>query len=215
MAIRLTVVKEARRLTLTGWMLVMFTCMALFFVWMITIYDFLAVNKPIKSNILAIEGYLFDSLLDSIARTGLKQESLIFVCTGVPVEKGFVCSGYTNYAFYNADVLKSKGLDSSRIITAPLEIAHTDRTYSMALAVKEKLESMGYTSGEINVVCSGTHARRSWLLYRKAFKSNWKVGVITYTDNLYRGAWWYSSEGVRAVVYEMLAYFYCAIFFHP
>ena len=198
-----------------GWLLVMFTCLALFYVWMITIHDFLAVNKPVKTNILVIEGYVFDSILDSIASTGLKQDSLLFICSGGAVDKGFICSGYTNIAFYNADVLKSHGLDSSRVIPAPAKQTYTDRTYTMALAAKEKLESMGYTSGKLNVVCSGTHARRSWLLYRKAFKTNWKVGVITYTDNLYRGAWWHSSEGARAVVYEIFAYLYCVIFFHP
>ena len=215
MAIRLTVVKKSRRLTLMGWLLVMFTCVVLFFVWMVTIHDFLAVNKPIKSNIVVIEGYIYDSILDSIAASGLKQDSLLFVCAGLPVEKGFICSGYSNFAIYNADILKYKGLDSLRVIPAPAENSYTERTFITALAVKEKLESMGYTSGKINVVCCGTHARRSWLVYRKTLKPNWKVGVISYPDSYYRGAWWHSSEGARAVVYEMFAYLYCAIFFHP
>jgi len=216
MAIRLTVVKKARRLTLMGWLLVMFTCVVMFFVWMVTIHDFLAINRPLKTHIMVIEGYVHDSILDSITNiTGLKQDSLLFVCAGLPVEKGFMCSGYSNYAFYHADILKSFGLDSLRVIPAPAEQTYNERTYTMALAVKEKLESMGYSSGEINIICTGTHARRSWLLYRKVFKTNWKVGVISYTDYLYRGPWWHSSEGARAVVYEMFAYLYCAIFFHP
>ena len=215
MKIRITVVKKARRLTLIGWLLVMFACVSLFYIWMVTIHDFLMVNKPVKTHILSIEGYMLDSILDSIAGTGLKQDSLVFICAGFPVDKGFMCPGYSNQAFYNADILKSKGVDSLRVIPAPANPTNTDRTYTSALAVKEKLESMGYASGKINVICCGTHARRSWLLYRKAFKPNWEVGVISYTDSLYGEAWWHSSEGARAVVYEMFAYLYCVLFFHP
>jgi len=213
MAIRLTAVKKARRLTLTGWILIMFLFSVLFFIWMVTIHGFLAVNRPVKTHILVIEGYVPDSVLDSIA--GLKQDASLLICAGLPLEKGILCPGYSNFAYYNADVLMAKGADSLRVVSAPAEKTHTDRTYTTALAVKEKLKTMGYASGKINIVCVGTHARRSRLLYRKAFKSEWEVGVISVPDTLYRGSWWRSSEGARAVVYEMFAYLYCAIFFHP
>jgi hypothetical protein len=213
MAIRFTVIKTARRLTLTGWLLVASIFVALFFIWMVTIHNFLAVNNPEKTHIWVIEGYVPDSVLDSIA--GLKQDSLLFLCAGLPLDKGILCPGYSNYAVYNATVLVAKGVDSSQVISAPAELTYTDRTYTTALAVKEKLKSLGYMSGKLNVVCAGTHARRSQLLYRKAFKSEWEVGVMSFPDHLYYGAWWHSSEGARAVVYEMFAYLYCAIFFHP
>lgn len=217
MAIRITAVKQTRRLTLTGWLLVMIICGSLFYTWMVTAHNFLAVHKPIKTHILVIEGYLSDWVLDSLATTtGLHQDSLLFVCAGLPWDKGVLCPEYNNYAIYNAGFLKSMGVDSTRIISAPAILVHNDRTYITAMAVREKLESLGYTSGGLNVVCSGTHARRSQLLYRKAFKSEWKVGVICIFEKHYpAGAWWRTSEGVRAVVYEMFAYLYCLIFFHP
>jgi hypothetical protein len=211
--IRFTEVKKVRRLTLTGWLLVIFTGVVLFFVWMVTIHDFLAVTKPAKTHIWVIEGYLPDIILDNVAQ--LKHDSLLFICAGLPLEKGLLCPGYSNYAVYNADMLISKGVDSLRVISAPAKLTSTERTYSTALAVKEKLNSLGFSSGEINVVCAGTHARRSQLLYRKAFKPEWKVGVISFSDHPHYKAWWHSSEGARAVVYEMFAYLYCAIFFHP
>lgn len=91
----------------------------------------------------------------------------------------------------------------------------SERTYTVALAAREKLKSMGIASGKVDVVCLGTHARRSQLLYRKAFQPGWNVGVISYRDGNYSRQWWRSSEGARAVVYEMFAWLYCVLFFHP
>ena len=215
MAIRLTVVKKARRLTAFGWLLTVSIFTVLFVVWMFVVHDFLAVNKPENTHIWVIEGYVSDSVLDSVAVMTGFADSLLFICAGLPVDKNFLCPEYNDYATYNADVLKAKGMDSTRVFAAPAEHVYSDRTYSTALNVKEKLKSLGYTSGKFNIVCTGTHARRSQHLYRKAFKSDWKVGVVSFPDHFYRGVWWRSSEGARAVVYEMFAYLYCVIFFHP
>ena len=215
MGIRLTVVKKAKRLTLVGWLLLVSLLAGLFFIWMVSIHDFLAVNQPEKTHIWIIEGYVADSVLDSVKMMTGFNDSLVFICAGLPVDKNFLCPGFSDYATYNAGVLIAKGMDSTQVFAAPTELIHSDRTYTTALTVKKKLKSLGYTSGKFNIVCTGTHARRSLLLYRKAFKSEWEAGVVSFPDQFDQGAWWRSSEGARAVLYEMFAYLYCAIFFHP
>jgi len=211
----LTVEKKVRRLTPTGWLLVMCICIALFFIWRATILHFLAVNKPFDTNIWIVEGYVDDTVLDSVANVWKTNPSLLIVCAGMPVKKGEFCTGYSNAADYNADYLRAQGVDSLQVINALAYPADKERTYTMALASKEKLKALGYTSGQVNIVCMGTHARRSWLLYRKAYKPEWDVGVISYPNDDYSEQWWRSSEGVRAVLFEMIGYVYCVIFFHP
>jgi len=62
----------------------------------------------------------------------------------------------------------------------------------------------------------GPHARRSRLLFQKAFGKEVKVGVISVEDRDYDPAhWWRSSEGVREVLGEAIAYFYAKFFFSP
>ena len=213
--LKLTVEKKVRRLTLTGWLLVMFACTALFLVWMVTIHSFLAVNKPFDTKLWVVEGYVPDFVLDSVADVWRTNPSLMIVCAGLPAEKSAFCTGYSTLADYNTAYLRAKGVDSLQAISAPAQPADMERTYTTALAAKEKLKALGYSSGKVNIVCLGTHARRSLLTYRKAFQSEWKVGVVSYPNNEYPKQWWRTSEGVRAVVYEMIAYLYCFIFFHP
>ena len=215
MVIRLTAVKKKRRLTPVGWLLVMFLCMALFVVWMCTIHQFLAVNKPLNTNIWIVEGYVPDFVLDSVAGVWQTNPSLMMVCVGLPAQKSEFCTGYSNFADYNTAYLRAKGVDSLQVISVPVQPVDKERTYTTALATKEKLTTLGHSSGKVNVVCLGTHARRSLLLYRKAYTSEWKVGVISYPDDEYPKQWWRTSEGARAVIYEMFAYLYCVIFFHP
>ena len=67
-----------------------------------------------------------------------------------------------------------------------------------------------------DIVTQGPHARRSRLLYEKAFGGDVEVGVIATEDPKYDPAhWWRSSEGVREVMSEAIAYGYARLFFHP
>ena len=202
-------------MTLWGWLAVLMSITCLVYVWAITIHDFLAKNASVNAPILAIEGYVPDFVLDSVANLWKNDPSLFIVCAGLPIKKGEFCSEYGTEADYNVAVLRIKGVDSLQVVSAPAQPINKDRTYTSALVAKDKLKELGYEPGKVDVVCLGTHARRSQFLYRKAFKAEWNVGVISYADNDYPEQWWQTSEGARAVVYEMFAYLYCAIFFHP
>ena len=213
---RLTKKKERKCLTLWGWLVVAISFTALFLLWANTIHNFLAVNKPLETNITIIEGYVPDFVLIDLAAEAKRNTALMLVCVGLPIDKSTFCDPYHNNADYNAAALRYFGADSLRVISAPTAFADKERTYVTALSAKEKLREMGYASGNINVVSLGTHARRSWYLYRKAFKHDWSVGIQSYRNNRYASeSWWRSSEGARDVVYEMFAYLYCVLFFYP
>jgi hypothetical protein len=68
----------------------------------------------------------------------------------------------------------------------------------------------------INLISVGAHARRSRLLFEKAFGGDTRVGVIAVEDRSYDGShWWKSSAGVRAVLDEMITYSYARFLFFP
>jgi hypothetical protein len=204
---------ETKKLTTWGWLLVLSVLMLIAFLWVITIHNFLALNKPVNAPVIIIEGYVPDTVLIQVAANHSDQ---LIVCAGLPYEKGMMCRQYDNYADYNAAVILSTGVDSSMVISAPSKQTYRERTYTTALTAKYRLEQAGILPGNVDVVCYGTHARRTRLLYRKAFGPKWNVGVISCPSNLYEaGAWWRNSEGVRAVMYELFACIYCSLFFHP
>lgn len=213
--IQLTKIRNRRCLTLWGWLLLVVCLAVIFLVWVRTIHHFLAVNKPVDTHIRIIEGYVPDFVLSNLAKEAKNNQELLLICAGLPIEKSTFCEPYDNQAEYNAAALLYFGADSVQVISVPAPFTNKDRTYTTALAAMEKLREKGYISGKINIVCFGTHARRSWYIYRKTFKNDWKVGVCSYSNNTYSPElWWHTSEGARDVVYEMFAYLYCLLFFH-
>lgn len=59
----------------------------------------------------------------------------------------------------------------------------------------------------INVLTEGAHARRTRLLYQKAFDQNVTVGIIAASNPDYNPKqWWRYSDGVREVIGESIAY---------
>ena len=74
---------------------------------------------------------------------------------------------------------------------------------------------MGFIQASIDVISMGVHARRSWLLFQKVFSSV-NVGVVAIFPNIYDASrWWLSSEGVRNVISESIAYLYARFIFSP
>jgi hypothetical protein len=67
-----------------------------------------------------------------------------------------------------------------------------------------------------NVLTEDAHARRTRLLYEKAFGDGTRVGIISVANPDYEGKhWWSSSQGVREVIGESIAYIYARFFFWP
>ncbi len=68
-----------------------------------------------------------------------------------------------------------------------------------------------------DIVTQEPDARRSWLLYEKAFGGDVEVGTIAteYPKVDDPAHWWRSSEGVREAMSEAIAYGYARLFFHP
>ena len=53
------------------------------------------------------------------------------------------------------------------------------------------------------------HARRSKMMFTKVFGKNVAIGIIALNDPLYDPKhWWRTSEGVREVLGEAIAYMY-------
>jgi uncharacterized SAM-binding protein YcdF (DUF218 family) len=106
--------------------------------------------------------------------------------------------------------------NSDAIVAVPTPGAVRDRTYSGAVGAQRWLAAHRPQVGAINVVTLGVHARRSRLLFEKAFGHDVTVGVIAVPDQDYdQNHWWKYSEGVKEVISESAAYLYARFLFHP
>ena len=179
-------------------------------------YPVLTVNDRVDSDILVVEGWLPLYGLKEAAlmmRTGACHQ--IFT-SGCPASDELGGGGDVTYADWAASRLGRLGLTAATVTSVPCRNQKRDRTYSSALAVKAWFDGHGLKVKSFNLLTLGPHARRSRLLFQKAFGPEVQVGVIAVEQQDYNPArWWRTSEGVREVVGEALAYGYARLLFYP
>lgn len=177
-------------------------------------HQFLALNRPLERGILVVEGWLPDYAMEQALehyRTG--RYTAVYV-TGGPLEYGGPLSEYRTYAEAGAAILTKLGVDTNRLFAVPAPKVRQDRTYASALELKRWLASHHTEVHDITVLTQALHARRSCLLFAKAFGPGVQVGSIAIDAESYDSdKWWKSSQGVRGVISETLAYIYARVFF--
>jgi len=208
--------KETWCLTWRGWLVGILAIAALLFLGVRSIFPFLATNRPINADLLVVEGWVPDYALAELRTEFDRGGYKLLVVTGNPMLKGEALSEYKNYADLTRTSLLKNGWPEEKVVPVPSGEALRNRTYTAALALRAWLAKSGNSARSLNVFTRGPHARRTWLLYQMALQGKAEVGVIVGTDLRYDGKrWWTTSEGVRDVLDETIAYLYARLLFRP
>jgi hypothetical protein len=208
--------KQCWVLTSSGWFIVLISIIAIVILIVITIYPFLAMNRPLYGDILVVEGWIPDYALEKAIVEFKTNNYQRLITTGGPLNKGSYLSKYKTHAELTATLLKKLGLSEEVIVSIPTPLVNTDRTYATAIAVKKWLLASNLSIKSLDIYSVGVHARRSRLLFKKALGDKVTVGVIAVESEGYDPqCWWKSSNGVRAVFGETIAYIYARFFFYP
>jgi len=178
------------------------------------ISPFLSVSRPVPANVLVVESWLPDYALfgavGEFKRGGYKYA----IATGPTLPDAGHLSRYPTAAECAAAKLAELGLQPGLIVAVPSGPATWDRTYSTGIAVKHWLEINDNSVRALDVFSLGAHARRSRLLFQRALGKKVKVGIIACPDSYYDSKrWWGTSQGVRTVTSEGLAYVYARFIF--
>ena len=213
---RLTTTRVCRVLTPTGWVAlsVMFSLVLVFSIFFS--HQFLAPTKPVKGEILVVEGWLPDYALVEVKKQFEKGKYRLLATTGGLIETGHQLSEYKTWASLTAARLNKLGVLPEKIMsTSQSVINKKDRTYYSVLALNERFKKDNILVKSMDVVSLGVHARRTWILYKKVFASA-SVGIIAIKPKSYDPLkWWLYSAGVRGVISEMIAYLYVRLIFSP
>lgn len=177
------------------------------------VYPFLAVTDRVAADVLVIEGWAPEFALQAgvqeFRHGGYRQ----FFSTGGPLEKGDPLFEHGSFAELGRVMLLRLGAPSDCLHAVPAPKIRRDRTIASAVALREWLHRRGRMPDALNVMTTDTHARRTRLLYEKAFGGSTRIGIIAITDERFDGArWWRSSAGVRAVSEEWVGYLYARFF---
>jgi hypothetical protein len=178
------------------------------------LHPFLAVNAPVRAGVLVVEGWAPDSAMEQvIAEFKQNRYQKLFV-TGGPLEQGAPLSEYKTYAELGTATLLKLGLTTNEVEAVPSPPVRRDRTYASAVALRKWFADHGMSPNMINLMTGGPHARRSRLLFAKAFGKNVSVGVVAIPTSEYDPQhWWRSSQGFRVVTSEAIAYAYARVLF--
>jgi uncharacterized SAM-binding protein YcdF (DUF218 family) len=200
--------------TARGWAAVILICAALALAAVRGVHPFLAANDPQPGGALVVEGWAPDYALQAaIAEFQRNHYERLYV-TGGPIEQGAPLSEYKTYAELGAATLLKLGMSTNVVQAVPAAFVAQDRTYTSAVYLRKWLHEHGVSPAKFNVLTTGPHARRSRLLFQKALGKDAIVGVIAVQVRDYEpGRWWRSSQGVRAVTSEAVAYGYARFIF--
>jgi len=211
---RIRLIHRHQKWTLTaqGWG-VLLLCAATLIIFTIThIHPFLAVNSPLKADFLVVEGWVPDYALKQAITEFKNGNYRQIITTGGPLQKGFYLAEYKSSAEFSAASLKALGLEKEKVVAVPAPGVIKDRTYASAVAFHQWLSTLDLKLESINLYTFDVHARRSWLLFKKVLSPKIKIGVIAAKTLDYEpNHWWTSSEGVREVIDETIAYIYARL----
>jgi len=175
-------------------------------------YDILApTDEEAGADWTVVEGWIPDYAVSGLVRR-LALSTAPVLTTGGPLERGAYLAGYGTYAELARATLAAAGVATDRVAAVPAPSARRDRTFASAVALRRHFQAIGVASGTVVLVTQDVHARRSRALFRRALGPAFKVQARPYPSPIYgRGDWWRSSEGVRAVVGEWLAWLHTLV----
>jgi hypothetical protein len=181
------------------------------------VHPFLAVTHREQTNILVVEGWVNHYGIDGALQEFKTGHYGQVFTTGGPLEgMGKSSSIYGTEAYQSAALLRKAGMPADSVQSVPALYVGKDRTYNSAVAFRNWLQEHNLQGQSFNVLTEDAHARRTWLLFREAFGKSARIGIISVPNPDYDAShWWRTSEGVREVIDESIAYVYARFFFWP
>jgi uncharacterized SAM-binding protein YcdF (DUF218 family) len=206
--------RERWSLSWLGWLVVLLAGLVVIMALGRGLFPFLAISAPVGGEILVVEGWIHSDSVEQAAQAfrATNYQDVVVVCAVTEAQSKWDSGRYKGE--YIAGALESAGVPKERIQVIFCAVVQKDRTYACARAVREWLQKREKPVQAIDVVTIGPHGRRSRLLFQKAMGSTVGVGVLAMGERDYDPVhWWRSSEGVREVLFEGVAYLYVRFLF--
>src|SRR5436309_2695530 len=209
--------KERWGLSWRGWLIILTGIVVTFYLFLFRVYPFLAVTHRVNTNVLVVEGWVHEyAIRAAIKEFQDNHYRRVFTTGGPAVGLGGYINDYHTSASVGADLLKKWGLPGERLQMVPSRVMDRDRTYGSAVALRNWFREQNMAVSGIDVVTEDVHARRTRLLFQKAFGKDVQVGIIGVANVDYpANRWWHYSQGVKNVGSEFAAYLYARLLFFP
>jgi uncharacterized SAM-binding protein YcdF (DUF218 family) len=202
--------------TIRGWLFLLLLGAVTCILVVRNIYPFLAPNEPIGARVLVVEGWLAPTELDQAVQTIKAGRYERVVTTGGLIQGWQELIIQSSYAQLAADYLVKHGVPRDAITVVPAPASAQERTFLSAVMFRKALQLSGTALDAIDLFSSGTHARRSRLLFQMALGPSVRVGVLAARPDDYDAeAWWRTTVGMSSIVIQSLGLAWVKCFFWP
>lgn len=165
--------------------------------------NFLAINEPVGSKYLVVEGWLGKGELQQAFNIFETHNYQNIIVTGGPVTNGFN-EHYLTYAERASKYLLSIGFPEENIITIPSPYSAQNRTFLSAVFVRDWFSETNIVVHSLDIFSGDVHSRRTRDLYRLAFSHEVDIGILASTPDKYElKQWWLSSDATASIAKEL------------
>ena len=184
-------------------------CAVLIFMVM-SIYKFLAVTRPLGDGILVVDAWIpARTLAESVSVFNSGRYRYLVVLGGPTQEIGKASHSPVADADLAANTLEKLGLDTRTLVRIRVPDDSSGRTLRRAAAFRNWLDSSQASACSVDVFTAGVHARKSWILFRHALGSRYRVGIVAGNEFRYPPRFWFISRtGIRIVSRNLAGYLY-------
>lgn len=202
--------------TVRGWLAALALALALAWIVLHHVHDFLAPDEPVAAELLVVEGWMAPEELREAVQLVRSEGYRRVVTTGGPLQGWGERLAAPDYASLARQFLIEQGLEPDTVIAVPAPASAQSRTYLSAVMVREWARAQVPPPRELDVLSVGVHSRRTWRMYELALGDSIEVGIRSAEPTEYEAReWWRSSYGGKVVVGECLSWVWSVLFFHP
>ncbi len=169
-------------------------------IFVLNIYSFLVINKPVNGEVLVVEGWIPSSLLEKGAKVFNEGSYETIVAIGRPLKGDNSGKIEQTYAHRCKNKLISFGVPAENVKSVPVWQIKEDRTFTTAKAFNAWLQESQPHVKRVDVFTASVHGRKSWLLYRRALGDSIHVGIISATTEMSKNTYWFTSTRMTYLV---------------
>lgn len=178
-------------------------------VFILPTHSFLALNKPVRADVLVVEGWLPDHFLKLAVTEFNTGQYKRLIAVGGPIKSHQLHNHHSTSAERAAKRICDFGLDRKLVIVLPYLDERSHKTYNSFIALRDWLTRSDGSIRSLNIFTADVHARKSYILCKKVLGEKINIGVISAKPIEYDPTyWWLSLEGIRLVFRNIVGVFY-------
>lgn len=188
--------------TWQGWILFLLIFIGFSIFFFLNAHRFLAVtNRVADADILVVEDWMADVFVQAAAREFKERNYQYLLVSGVSEDKGTKDRPSKNSKSKAFMRLVSLGIPQNQIMECATPETPNHRSAAMARSVGKTLRQNGIISKGVNILAPATHARKTWLVHRRALGTAVPVGIIAVAPGIYDpDRWWMNSQSAKWVI---------------